>query len=112
MYGLALIIIGCFLVHVSVKTINKRGFISIVTCLCIMLAGVMIRAGTTNMLYGDAPERYSIIKDGEAYTCTNDKYGRECYDRDGVILGDEYYWRRRDAVKRVEQRQSRSDRSN
>lgn len=45
---------------------------------------------------------YTIYNSGVAYTCTNDKYGRDCYDKDGIGLGDDEYWKRRARIRKAE----------
>lgn len=38
--------------------------------------------------------KYTIIVSGNIYTCQNDQFGRECYNKNGIGLADEEYWKR------------------
>lgn len=50
-------------------------------------------------IYNNSNGRYTIDYNNTKYTCINDQYGRECYDKNGIILGDELYFDRRKRMR-------------
>ena len=78
--------------------------------ICLMVLGVIVYSlfgvarENYKQAYNNTGGRYTLVVGDIPYTCTNDTYGRTCYDKDGIGLGDDNDWER---LKRIRESKSR-----